>query len=223
MLLRKAEGRNVSVDEHQGLGTVINFPDQTPSEVIGEICCDGNVCTHLPFVPDCQAICGLGIISAPCSECELNFCPPHDSEVTAVVDGVTSCGDCISAGGGVYFSYSFDLDGEYPLGTMSESAPCFWQIVLENAVLQSVYSNPDCTGDPFTTNLYDVNLTFSCSTEYPEPGALIFGRINESSFSAFDVFFDSEIFLHVTPWELSNTLSCSSDNIGTGGTITFSW
>ncbi len=37
-LLRKAEGTNVSVAEHDGLGTVINFPDNLGQEQIGSCC-----------------------------------------------------------------------------------------------------------------------------------------------------------------------------------------
>ncbi len=48
---QKLGGRNASVDEHEGQGTVINFPDQTPSQASGcastiDVCVSGvDVCT----------------------------------------------------------------------------------------------------------------------------------------------------------------------------------
>ncbi len=219
---QKVAGRNVSVDEHPGKGTVINVPQRTPVEAIGDICCDGNVCKIIPFSPDCQDVCGVFVENTPCSYCENNWCPPSDTEeVVMEVDGVTECGLCIDAGGGVFYKYTFDVNGTYYL---SPSPPCVWETVVNDAVTQSLYSNPDCSGDPFATQTYDLRFRFSCTSLLPETGVHIFGRIYEESLDLFDIFSASQDFIDVNPWALDNEESCAGSSIiGTLGTVTFSW
>ncbi len=55
MASQKTAGRNASVDERPGEGTVINFPDQTPSALPG--CCPGNIMVEISGVLfDCGCI-----------------------------------------------------------------------------------------------------------------------------------------------------------------------
>ncbi len=78
---QKQEGRNVSVDEHQGLGTVINFPDQTPSApppiVVTPVYCAemwGCRSWQLSFPDDCEPS-GSPLIGSEIAERCTTSCP----------------------------------------------------------------------------------------------------------------------------------------------------
>ncbi len=110
---QKKAGRNASVDEREGQGTVINFPDQTPSIVTGA-CCIGTDCT-ITTEADCEGdwqgpgtVCDPNPCTADCTSCDdlpptNPSGPPVHINIVRTMSG--SCGDMTFSG-----SVTYDLD-----------------------------------------------------------------------------------------------------------------
>ncbi len=114
---QKREGRNASIQEHQGQGTVINFPDQTPSALTGA-CCRSGVCT-IETQASCEA--DGGDYQGDGTPCDPNPCPdfsvctdlPPDgpgppTHINVVAELGGSCADVDWSG-----TQTFDQDLEF--------------------------------------------------------------------------------------------------------------
>ncbi len=88
---QKREGRNASVQEHQGQGTVINFPDQTPSAPVTPTgaCCVGTDCS-ITTESECDDM--EGTYQGDGTDCDPNPC-------------LTSCGGFTSFSADFVFTY----------------------------------------------------------------------------------------------------------------------
>ncbi len=113
---QKQEGRNVSVNVHDGQGSVISFPDQTPSAppAATGACCVGTDCT-ITTEAACESM--EGVYQGDGSVCDPNPCdftncdnlppegpgPPTHINIVRTLSG--SCGDVTYSG-----SVTYDLD-----------------------------------------------------------------------------------------------------------------
>ncbi len=90
---QKVAGKNVSVDEHQGMGTIINSPDQrtTPAGESGACCFEAG-CT-IKTEAECTE--GGGVFFGVGTECDPNPCDcpadPDEPTITLIYSGVEQC------------------------------------------------------------------------------------------------------------------------------------
>ncbi len=110
---QKKAGRNSSVDEREGEGTVINFPDQTPSTVMGACCIDGvcSVTTEADCIEAGGTYQGNGVPCDPdpCAE----DCPRNDN-VCIEFSAIEACG-CFDVNSNHYNITDIDLNGSFTL------------------------------------------------------------------------------------------------------------
>ncbi len=91
--LQKCEGRNASVDEHQGLGTVIHFPDQTPSSPTGCASLGDPTCTFTGITLDCGCI--SDGIDGPVDWQDGEFGPSYEiNQAITLTSGLFGCSPC---------------------------------------------------------------------------------------------------------------------------------
>ncbi len=93
---QKIQGENVSVEEHQGMGTLIGVPNPTrrPTGATGACCspeCECSVTTEA----DCATSGGTWTAGINCAGSPCGTCPDPDSPtLTVVFSGITKCDDC---------------------------------------------------------------------------------------------------------------------------------
>ncbi len=145
--LQKTEGRNASVQEHQGMGTVINFPDQTPSALGMGACCTDGECSILSE-SDCVDGGGnyLGNGST-CDDvdCTLGACCAADGSCTE-----TNEEDCTTAGG-TFQGYGTDCDPNpcpQPTGACCVGSDCTIETADDCAGMGGTYQGDGTTCDP---------------------------------------------------------------------------
>ncbi len=95
MASQKTQGRNASVDEREGQGTVINFPDQTPSTSGTGACCFSDGSCSIETAAECESDGGFylgdGTSCDDCPCCSMSSITLH-VRLTGCVHIVT--GDC---------------------------------------------------------------------------------------------------------------------------------
>ncbi len=148
MSLRKTEGRNVSIQEHQGLGTVINFLDQTPSAPPTPVgaCCVGEDCT-VTTQEHCDEI--EGIYQGHGTNCSPNPCACDPCPMTDVSADFTFDAD----DGTFFFSGSGTVSGSF-------SAFCSFSGTTLVPITVHKHGGDDCdTGD---TCHVSISAAISC-------------------------------------------------------------
>lgn len=91
MSLQKKEGRNVSVDERQGLGTVINVTRDKGGEIKGACCFNDGACE---FTTEAQCTEDGGVYQGDGAPCDPNPCPQ------CLIELVNDLGGCQGNGNG---------------------------------------------------------------------------------------------------------------------------
>ncbi len=152
--LQKLEGKNVSVDEHQGYGTVINVPRGRGPTGGGACCIDGE-CSILS-ADDCAS--GGGNYLGDDTTCE---------DVDCTTGGCCFCGDCgqLTEDGCVPFGGQWHGYGTVCLGV------CAPDLYAGDCLCDGCCVYYDDEGNPFC-----VYTTMGPCFDLQNPNPLLFGR-----------------------------------------------
>lgn len=179
MSLQKKEGRNVSVDERQGLGTVINVIRERPAPGTPTgACCVGTDCT-IQTLEDCEAM--EGSYQGDGTDCDPNPCEetgcdarveecspvPTSVDVHIPLQGLTMPSGCIP---GDLWHLDIDWDFTLPLDPPSSGfygCQSFAQIIDTNiGTLTADTPGDPCFGSGIFSAILDIMLILNEGCEW---------------------------------------------------------
>ncbi len=135
---QKVAGDNVSVDEHQSAGTVINVPNRKRSSGGGGACCAQDGTCTITTEEECE-----GVWQGSATVCDPNPCPPCCPSATLVCDSISAslskCGIAAYDGSGALY-----LSQTATMSYHDSNGPpfaCDWTA----SATQTVNYDPDCS------------------------------------------------------------------------------
>lgn len=142
---QKIAGKNVSVDEHIGKGTVINVDRDQSAQTATGACCVGNVCT--PDLTESDCISGGGTYQGDGTDCTDNPCVCPAAGITSVTVTFSGILACACYGSGSLSYLGTDLGGLNASFVLPRINSTTFRLVSSPLFRVTKWSpNTDCTG-----------------------------------------------------------------------------